>query len=146
MPLNKTSKGWSTQNIIDIILEWTHHTAMINVIHFPSIICAVVGPGVGAWKCETVGDTDDGVPGVLDITSAFFISLNCLWSLEFLSLEHCIIWVYNTNIWDMILNQKRLDGWWDDFSSRDRGGRLLKKWKYIRKMANAIELPETRGP
>ena len=42
--------------------------------HLPSIICAVVGPGVGAWKCDTVGDTDDGVPGVLDITSAFFIS------------------------------------------------------------------------
>ena len=42
--------------------------------HLPSIICAVVGPGVGAWKCETVGDTDDGVPGVLGITSTFFIS------------------------------------------------------------------------
>ena len=54
--------------------------------HLPSIIWAVVGPGVGAWKCETVGDTDDGVPGVLDITSAFFISSGAFshnfWSLE----------------------------------------------------------------
>ena len=48
--------------------------------HDPSIIWAVVGPGVGVWKCDTVGDTELGVPGVLDITSAFFISseFSCL--------------------------------------------------------------------
>ena len=114
--------------------------------HLPSIICAVVGPGVGAWKCETVGDTDDGVPGVDDITSAFFISSGAfsLMSLECPScLKHCR--VYNTNIWDMIPE----DSWWmvSWWIASGRGcsreieeEEIWKKWKYIRKMAYLVEL------